>query len=69
MATIPATAAGIADAVASRQVTAREVLEHFLAAIDAREPEINAFNLVTASAARAQADAVDADIEIGRAHV
>jgi len=66
MAAVPSTAAGIADAVASKQVTAREVLEHFLAAIDARESEINAFNLVTADAARAQADAIDADIAAGR---
>ena len=66
MAAVPSTAAGIAEAVASKQVTAREVLEHFLAAIDARESEINAFNLVTADAARAQADAIDAEIAAGR---
>lgn len=66
MATIPSTASGIAEAVASKQVSAREVLEHFLAAIGARDTEINAFNLVTADAARVQADAIDADIAAGR---
>ena len=66
MAGIPATAAGIAAAVASAEVTARQVLEHHLAEIESREGEIHAFNLVTADAARAQADAVDADVAAGR---
>ena len=66
MAAVPMTAAAIAEAVSSGRVSAREVLEHFLSAIDAREGEIHAFNLVTADAARARADAIDADIAAGR---
>jgi aspartyl-tRNA(Asn)/glutamyl-tRNA(Gln) amidotransferase subunit A len=46
--------------------SAREVLEEHLAAIEAREPEIHAFNLVTGDAARADADAVDAMVAAGR---
>lgn len=66
MAAVPTTASAIAAAVASGQVTAREVLEKHLAAIDAREGEIHAFNLVTAGAARARADEIDADVKAGR---
>ncbi len=66
MATIPSTAIDIAGAVASGAVTARAVVDEHLARIDARETEIHAFNLVTADSARAQADAIDADIAAGR---
>jgi aspartyl-tRNA(Asn)/glutamyl-tRNA(Gln) amidotransferase subunit A len=66
MATIPTTASEIAAAVASGALTAREVLEAHLARIEEREADIHAFNLVTADAARAQADAIDADIAAGR---
>ena len=66
MAGIPITASAIAEAVAAGRVTAREVLEHHLAAIGSRDGEINAFNLVTADHARARADAVDADVAAGR---
>ena len=66
MATIPTTASEIAAAVASGALTAREVLEAHLARIQEREADIHAFNLVTADAARAQADAIDADIAAGR---
>jgi aspartyl-tRNA(Asn)/glutamyl-tRNA(Gln) amidotransferase subunit A len=66
MAIIPTTASEIAAAVASGALTAREVLEAHLARIDEREADIHAFNLVTADAARAQADAIDADIAAGR---
>ncbi|CAB4620401.1 unannotated protein [freshwater metagenome] len=66
MTTIPTTASGIAAAIASQQITAREVIDSYLAQIEARDTEINAFNLVTADAARAQADAIDADIAAGR---
>ena len=66
MATIPTTASGIAAAIASKQVSAREVIDSYLAQISARETDIHAFNLVTADAARAHADAIDADIAAGR---
>ncbi|MEY4371384.1 MAG: aspartyl/glutamyl-tRNA(Asn/Gln) amidotransferase subunit [Actinomycetota bacterium] len=66
MSTAPASAAGIAHAVASGETRARDVLESHLAAISAREGEIHAFNLVTADAARAQADAVDAAVSAGQ---
>jgi aspartyl-tRNA(Asn)/glutamyl-tRNA(Gln) amidotransferase subunit A len=56
---IPTTAVGIARAVRSGELSARAVLEAHLAVIDAREGEINAFNLVMADEARASADAVD----------
>ena len=62
MTAVPATATEIAAAVREKRITAREVLEDFLARIEARDAEINAFNLVTADVARAQADAIDADI-------
>lgn len=66
MATIPSTASEIAQAIANKTVTAREVIDAHLARIDERESDIHAFNLVMAEAARAQADAVDADIAAGR---
>ncbi len=66
MATIPTTAIDIARAVAQQKISAREVVEHHLSVIDARESEIHAFNLVTVSEARAHADAIDADIAAGR---
>ena len=66
MASLPTTASAIAAAIASKQVTAREVVDAYLARIDERESDINAFNLVMADSARAQADAVDADIAAGR---
>ena len=66
MATIPTTASAIAAAIASKQITAREVIDSYLAQITARETDIHAFNLVTADAARAHADAIDADIAAGR---
>jgi len=65
MAEIPNTVVDIADAVASKQVKAREVIDHYLARIEARDGEINAFNIVTAEQARLQADAVDAAIAAG----
>jgi aspartyl-tRNA(Asn)/glutamyl-tRNA(Gln) amidotransferase subunit A len=53
-----------ADVRAGRR-RARDVLEEHLARIDAREPEIHAFNLVLADEARAAADAVDARVAAG----
>ena len=66
MADMPVTAAAIAAAVASGEVKARDVLERHLAAIEAREGSVHAFNLVTADTAREQADAVDAAVAAGR---
>jgi len=59
------TALEIAAAVRARERSAREVVDEHLAAIEAREPEIHAFNLVLADEARAAADAVDAAIAAG----
>jgi aspartyl-tRNA(Asn)/glutamyl-tRNA(Gln) amidotransferase subunit A len=53
-------ASQIAADVRSGKRTARDVVEEHLARIDAREPELHAFNLVMAEEARAAADAVDA---------
>ena len=63
---VPATAAAIARAVSAGEVSARAVVDEHLARIAAREPDIHAFNLVTADAARAHADRIDADIAAGR---
>ena len=66
MANIPTTASEIAAAIARKEISAREVIDAHLARIDEREGDINAFNLVMAEAARAQADAIDAEIAAGR---
>jgi len=66
MASIPSTASGIASAVSSGSVSARAVVDAHLEQIAARDGDIHAFNLVTADEARAQADAIDADIAAGR---
>ncbi|MBR11676.1 MAG: Asp-tRNA(Asn)/Glu-tRNA(Gln) amidotransferase GatCAB subunit A [Acidimicrobiaceae bacterium] len=60
-----ATAHEIVAAVRSGVRTAREVLEEHLAAVEAREDEVHAFNLVLADEARAAADAVDASVAAG----
>jgi len=54
------TALEIAADVRSNKRTARDVVEEYLANIEAREREVHAFNLVLADEARAAADAVDA---------
>jgi aspartyl-tRNA(Asn)/glutamyl-tRNA(Gln) amidotransferase subunit A len=59
------TAVEIAAAVRSGSRSARDVLEEHLAAIEAREPELHAFNLVTDDAARAAADRIDAAVAAG----
>ena len=54
------TALEIAAAVRSGGRSARSVVEEHLAAIDDRDGELHAFNLVTAEEALAHADGVDA---------
>jgi aspartyl-tRNA(Asn)/glutamyl-tRNA(Gln) amidotransferase subunit A len=63
--TVPSTATDIAAAVRSGSTTATEVLERHLATIGEREPEIHAFNLVTADAARERAAAIDDAVAAG----
>jgi aspartyl-tRNA(Asn)/glutamyl-tRNA(Gln) amidotransferase subunit A len=63
--TTAASAVGIAAAVRTGERTARSVVEEHLAAIDAREGELHAFNLVTAEEALAAADAIDAQVAAG----
>lgn len=60
------TAVDVAASVAAGKLTASAVLEENLAAIDAREREVHAFNLVTAERARERADQIDADVKAGR---
>ena len=60
-----ATVAETAARVRSGAVRAADVLEEHLARIDAREPDIHAFNTVTADRARAAAAAVDAAVASG----
>ncbi|CAN5615467.1 Asp-tRNA(Asn)/Glu-tRNA(Gln) amidotransferase subunit GatA [soil metagenome] len=60
------TALDVAGAVRSGERSAVDVLEVHLDAIDARESELHAFNLVLADEARAAAAAVDATVADGR---
>jgi len=60
------TAVDVAASVAAGKLTASAVLEENLAAIDAREREVHAFNLVTAERARERAGQIDADVKAGR---
>ena len=55
----------IAAAVRSGDRSARSVVEEHLAAIDAREAELHAFNLVMRDDALAAADAIDARVSAG----
>ena len=59
------TAIEIAAAVRAGERSARSVVEEHLAAIDAREAELHAFNLVMRDEALAAADAVDAKVAAG----
>ena len=59
------TATEIARAVRAGDRRARDVVDEHLTAIDARESELDAFNLVLADEARAAADAVDAAVARG----
>ena len=61
----PDTAVAIAEDVRSGARSARDVLDAHLAAIDEREGEIHAFNLVLADEARAAAAAIDARVAAG----
>jgi aspartyl-tRNA(Asn)/glutamyl-tRNA(Gln) amidotransferase subunit A len=60
------TVVDIAAQVSSGSLSAVQVLEENLAAIDAREGEIHAFNLVTADRARERAAQIDADVKSGK---
>ncbi|MEZ5651631.1 MAG: amidase [Burkholderiaceae bacterium] len=55
----------IADAVAHRRVSARDMIEATLARIAATEPEVNAFIHVDADGARVAADRIDAALANG----
>ena len=55
----PTTATTIAEAVRFGTTTAATVVDRCLAAIDARDDEIHAFNLVLAAEAREHAAAID----------
>jgi aspartyl-tRNA(Asn)/glutamyl-tRNA(Gln) amidotransferase subunit A len=58
-------AADLASAVRAGSRPAAEITEGYLAAIEAGEHQVHAFNLVTADTARAQAAAVDASVARG----
>ena len=60
------TAVAIAADIRSGARTAAQVVDEHLAAIEASEPSIHAFNTVTADAARVAAAGVDADLAAGR---
>ncbi|MBV9784370.1 MAG: Asp-tRNA(Asn)/Glu-tRNA(Gln) amidotransferase subunit GatA, partial [Acidisphaera sp.] len=53
------------DGLRARRFSSRELTEHFLSAIEALNPRLNAFVTVTAEGARAQADAADAALARG----
>ena len=55
----------IAAAVRAGSLKAADVVEQHLAAIDGREPEIHAFNLVMVEQARERAAAIDAMVAAG----
>jgi aspartyl-tRNA(Asn)/glutamyl-tRNA(Gln) amidotransferase subunit A len=59
------TAREIAADVRAGRRKARDVLEEHLARVDAREPDVHAFNLVLRDEARAAADAVDRGENVG----
>jgi len=59
------TAVEIAAAVRAGERTARSVVEEHLVAIDGREAELHAFNLVLRDGALAAADAIDAKVAAG----
>lgn len=65
MADIPTTAVDIAAAVSAGELSAVEVVDAHLAAVEARESEIHAFNHVMADDARAAAAEVDQRVAAG----
>ena len=62
---LPTSAAGIAWNVRNNVTSAADVLERHLAAIDEREGDIHAFNLVLADEARARAVEIDDAVSAG----
>ena len=65
---VPDRAAGLAEcarALADGEVSARELTERALARIEATQPTLNAFRVVRAEAALAEADAADAELAAG----
>ena len=65
MSAIPTTAREIASAVRAGELSARDVLDVHLAAIDDREGDIHAFNLVMRDDARRAAESVDRRVAAG----
>jgi aspartyl-tRNA(Asn)/glutamyl-tRNA(Gln) amidotransferase subunit A len=63
---LPTSAADIARDVRDNLVSAADVLERHLAAIDDREDDIHAFNLVLVDEARARAAEIDEAVAVGR---
>jgi aspartyl-tRNA(Asn)/glutamyl-tRNA(Gln) amidotransferase subunit A len=62
----PTTATDIAWNVRNNLLSAADVVDRHLAAIDAGDAEINAFNTVTADLARARAAEIDDGVAVGR---
>jgi aspartyl-tRNA(Asn)/glutamyl-tRNA(Gln) amidotransferase subunit A len=56
----------VADAVRRGDRSARQLVEEYLAAIDAAEAEVHAFNLVMVDSARQQADDIDRRVKDGQ---
>ena len=63
---LPTSAADIAWNVRNNVTSAADVLERHLAAIDEREGDVHAFNLVLADEARARALEIDEAVAVGR---
>jgi aspartyl-tRNA(Asn)/glutamyl-tRNA(Gln) amidotransferase subunit A len=62
----PLTAVEIAEAIRSRRLTARMVVDDSLARISVKNKELNAFTAITAGRARASAMAIDHALAAGR---
>jgi aspartyl-tRNA(Asn)/glutamyl-tRNA(Gln) amidotransferase subunit A len=58
---------GVRAALAAKKISARELAKEFFAAIERRNPELNAFLTVSTERAYAQADRVDAAVARGEA--